>query len=330
MKIRTSSFLIVLLFITCTKENNTQILTASEQNNAVAVITNSIPLTDLGKGLYQDSIGGLYPDGTNTPSGTYASDLLSTSSSIVAIDSFGNASPTKGYVVFISLGGSTGGKNMTELISKTTGNPLTNPRLKLMNGNQPAQAAPLNYIMDPKAVYWNHVAQILKGHKSSYRQVQVVYLETDDSVRTLKFPDRANIVKKDLEVSFRTMKQKFPNLKVVYLLARTRTFGNTVTPWNSEPSPYYFGWACKWAIQDQIKEVPGTEYKGPNAVAPMAAWGFYQWADSLPRKTDNFYWRFSETKDGLHANDRGQDSLSTRFQKFLLTDAYANLWYAKH
>src|SRR4051812_29573865 len=119
MRIKTSVFLFTLLFIRCTKESSPKAVTASEQNNATAVTTASIPLTDLGKGLYNDSIGGLYPDGTNTPSGTYANDLLSTSSSIVAIDSFGNASPTKGYVVFISVGGSTGGKNMTALISKT-------------------------------------------------------------------------------------------------------------------------------------------------------------------------------------------------------------------
>ncbi len=100
------------------------------------------------------------------------------------------------------------------------------------------------------------------------------------------------------------------------------------TPWNTEPGPYYFGWACKWAIQDQIRKVPGTEYKGPNAVAPMITWGFYQWADSLPRKTDNFYWRYSQTKDGLHANEAGQDTLATRFQKFLLKDQRAKLWYA--
>ena len=75
---------------------------------------------------------------------------------------------------------------------------------------------------------------------------------------------------------------------------------------------------------------PGTEYKGSTAVAPMIAWSFYEWADSLPRVTDNFYWRFSETKDGLHANDAGQDTLTTRFQNFLLTDKYASTWYANH
>ena len=62
----------------------------------------------------------------------------------------------------------------------------------------------------------------------------------------------------------------------------------------------------------------------------MLAWGFYQWADTIPRKTDGFYWLPAETADGLHANEEGQDTLSNRFQNFLLTDKYAGTWYANH
>ena len=332
MKIITCFALIALLFITCTKEKNdiTAVASTNQQPDAaVWVPPNNIPIDELGTSQYNRYTGGLYPGGVNIPSGTYAADLLSTCNGIVPLDASGIPNPTKGYVIFISLGASTGGKNMTALIDKTNGNPLVNPRLKAMNGNQPAGLAPLNYIADPKNVYWSHVSRILNGHKSSFKQVQIVYLETDDSSQVAKFPDRPIIVKNDIEAAIRTMMVKFPNLKVVYVLARTRTFNNG-TPWNREPSPYHFGWSCKWAIEDQINGVAGTQYKGVNKVAPMLAWGFYQWADSLPRKTDNFYWRWSETKDGLHANDVGQDTLSTRFQKFLLSNPYASLWYAKH
>jgi hypothetical protein len=182
--------------------------------------------------------------------------------------------------------------------------------------------------MNPNDVYWNHVSQIIKGGRSSYRQVQVVYLETDDSVRIDGWPDRANLTKNDLETTMRTLRFKFPNVKVLYVLGRTRSFGGKVGI--NEPAPYYLGWSCKWAIEDQINGVPGTEYKGTNPVAPMITWGFYEWADSLPRITDNFYWRLSETADGLHANEAGLDTLSTRFQNFLLTDKYASIWYANH
>ena len=97
---------------------------------------------------------------------------------------------------------------------------------------------------------------------------------------------------------------------------------------NIEPCPYYNGWGEKFFIEDQIAGAPGTKYKGDSAIAPLVTWGFYQWANgsNIPRK-DGFVWTVDETADGLHANETGQDTLSSRFQNFLLTDKYASIWY---
>jgi hypothetical protein len=329
MKVVYISVLLTLLIIACSKENTNNGLRSSNITNAVQNDI-PIPLNDLGAGTYLDSTGGLYPGGINAPFGTYASDLLTTSQGIVPIDTFGVPGITKVCkITFLSLGGSTGGHNMKLLKTKTTGNPLTNPKLQLLSANNGTGDASMNSIINPNDIYWAHVTQIIAGGKSSYRQVQVIYLETDDSSRNISWPFRPNLIKTDLETGLRNLKQKFPNLKVVYVLGRTRTFGAKAL-WNREPSPYYFGWGCKWAIEDQMNGAPGTEYKGGNAVAPMLAWGFYQWADSLPRTTDGFYWRSYETADGLHATADGQDTLATHFQNFLLTDQYASIWYAKH
>lgn len=321
---------VTLTFINCSKNDTGTALQSSDVSNAKRTDTAKIPLNDLGTGTFNGYVGGLYPGGSNEASNGYAYDLDSICKTILPIDTFGNVS-SAGKIVFISLGGSTGGHNMRTLKDKTEGNPLTNPKLLLLNCDNGKKTASLNSQMNPNDPYWNHVTQILNGGShSSYRQVQVIYVEADDSTKKkATFPDRALMVKQDLQQCFRVYKQKFPNLKVVYLLARTRTFGNQQL-FNREPAPYYFGWACKWAIEDQIKGVSGTEYKGSQAVSPLVTWGFYQWADSLPRKTDNFYWRQSETKDGLHANDEGGDTLATRFQNFLLTDKYANTWYGAH
>jgi hypothetical protein len=329
MKIKSTYALIVLLFITCTKENNNTQFKTSVQNNVTDPVDSLLtPLNDLGPGTFFDSVGGLYPGGLNSPSGTYANDLLALSQSIVPIDTFGIPNVgTKGQILFVSLGASTGSDMMKALKVKTTGNLLTNPKLHLMNCNQSGQFAALNLIMQPGSDYWSHVSQVVVQNKASFRQVQVVYLETEDSTRSQAFPGRPNIVKNDLEVCLRVMKQKLPNLKIVYVLSRIRCFGNNA-PWNREPSPYYFGWACKWAIQDQINGAPNMVYKGPGAVAPMLAWGFYEWATTNPRTTDGFSWVSTESRDGLHANTVGEDSLSNRFQSFLLTDTYAKNWYA--
>ncbi|MEP6682501.1 MAG: hypothetical protein ABJA35_04540 [Parafilimonas sp.] len=329
MKLVKLSILTALLFAACSKENNSSQSYSTDMSNSVTKPdTAKIPLDDLGKGTFMGYVGGLFPGGVNIPSGQYATDLLKACRNIQPIDSFGN--PYKhGRVVFISLGGSTSGHNMIQLKKQTVNDPETNQKLALLNCSNGYGEASLNSIMNPNDPYWDHVTQIIHGAYASYRQVQVIYLETDDSSRYVKWPGRPNLVKNELETALRVFKVKFPNLKVVYVLGRTRTFGNQAL-WNREPSPYYFGWAAKWAIEDQINGAPGTEYKGAKAVAPMITWGWYEWADSLPRKTDGFYWRQSETKDGLHATPEGQDTLATRFQNFLLTDKYAKNWYANN
>ncbi len=332
MKIKTFTPLIAfsLLFITCTKQEVTSSVSSASAENST-LPPDIVPINDLGSGLFRGYTGGLYPGGANSPSGQYATDLLNISSAVVPIDTNGVVSSTKGKIAFISLGASIGGKNMKALIPRTKGNPATNPKLLLMNGNEGGKFSSLSQIANPLDPYWYHVNQVTTRNKSSFKQIQVVYLETDEGITTRKFPDRPNQVKAKILATARTIKQKFPNSKVLYLLARTRTFNdqsNHATPYNTEPAPYFFGWACKWAIEDQINGVSGTAYKGANPVAPIMTWGFYQWADSLPRITDDFYWRLSETKDGLHSNDAGEDTLATRFQNFLLSDPNAKKWYA--
>jgi hypothetical protein len=327
MQLKISTTIIVILFfIACSKEDSPNQLNTERVDNAIRRDTAKIPLNDLGTGTFRGYMGGLYPNGANKPSGRYADDLLTASKSIIPIDRHGNPSDT-GKIVFISLGASVGGHMMKALIPKTENNPLTNPSLLLINCNQGAGFASLNHIMNPNDSYWDRVDHTITN-KTSAKQVQVIYLETDDTTE-IKWPNKANLVRDDIDSCLRVFKRKFPNVKVVYVLGRTRTFDN-VKEWNKEPGPYYFGWGCKWAIEDQINGASGTKYKGPNTVAPMITWGFYEWADSLPRKTDGFSWRFSQTVDGLHATTEGQDTLTTRFQNFLLTDRYASIWYARH
>src|SRR5689334_4499179 len=123
MKIK-SPYLIVIavMFFACTKKEATPIYGFDVAN---AETVKSIPLNDLGAFTYKDSIGGLYPGGTNEAPAAYAADLLYTAGSIIPIDTFGNPSTKNGKVVFISMGGSTGGHNMQALKLKTTNNPLT-------------------------------------------------------------------------------------------------------------------------------------------------------------------------------------------------------------
>jgi hypothetical protein len=322
--------LLLMAFFACNKEGNVRLNSSAHSNSSVEFTdTVKIPINDLGTGTYLGFMGGLYPGGVDTPSGKYAKDLLRFASRITPLNSNGKPSDT-GKIVFISLGVSTGGHNMYALIAKTTDNPRTNPFLLLANCNNGSGNASLNSIANPSDTYWDHVSSILNAHHITYKQVQVIYLETDDSIPIVSFPERPYQVRDDLKLAMQTCKAKFKHLKLVYVLGRTTTF-NKFQVQNIEPCPYYNGWGEKFFIEDQINGAPGTQYKGDSAVAPLVTWGWYQWADgtTVPRQ-DGFVWTKDQTIDGLHADAEGQDTLATRFQKFLLTDKYASIWYANH
>ncbi|MBG9376801.1 hypothetical protein I5907_11170 [Panacibacter sp. DH6] len=326
----------VVLFIlcfACKREVVKQTSLGAFSVQALATFTDTvkIPINDLGAGTFMGKVGGLYPGGVNAPFGTYAADLMTFSKDIKPLNADGEPA-SNGVVGFIAIGGSTCGKMMSALTDKTTGNPLTNGKLKMVNCTNGEGSASLNSLMNASDTIWPIIMNKLGRRKLTVSQVQVIYLETDDSIQLSGFPDRPLRAKQEYVQTLKMFKTKFPNVKLVYVLGRTTTFLTKKKKLihNVEPNPYYNGWACKWLIEDQMNGVPGTRYKGASAEVPMVTWGWYQWAygTSQPRK-DGFTWEASDTEDGLHATPAGSDTLSGYFQNFLLTDIYAKNWYGK-
>ena len=324
--------LFAMIALTGCKKNitNEASTTAKSGNNIIGLTdTVKIPLTEMGSRTYLGFTGGLYPGGANTPSGQYAIDLQSFASSVVPLDTFGKRS-SKGIIGFITIGGSTGSILISALKRITKDNPATNPKLKLASGSD--TAANIDEINDTiNSKYWPHSQAKLLKNGVHPQQVEVVYMETDDSSENLNFPFRPRELKDKFEECLRILKVKFPNIKLVYFLSRTTTFPpKSKIPAVGEPAAYYNGWACKFTIEDQINGVRSVKYKGKKAVVPLATWGWYEWSIPGQRREDGFIWTQDDTSDGLHANKEGANKLATNFQNFLLTDPYASIWYAKH
>ncbi|CAN5215306.1 hypothetical protein BH11BAC6_BH11BAC6_09420 [soil metagenome] len=317
----------------CRKEQSktqTAFISSENMNIPLDADTEKIPLTDLGTGTYFGYAGGLYPNGENEPSGDYAQDLFEFSSAIVPLDGNGNYAPTTGKIGFISIGASTCSIMMNNLRKKIKQSPLTNPRLLMANCTGGGES--VQEINDTISnAYWRTVDRKLGQNSLLAKQVEVVYMETDDSIRNMIFPARPINTKNQYAVTMQLLLKKFQNLKVVYLIGRTTTFlASGKKPQNREPGPYYNGWACKFLIEDQINGNIATAYKGPDAVSPMITWGWYEWSVGYQPRNDGFVWTRELTSDGLHANDQGADILSTNFFNFLLNDPFANIWFAKH
>lgn len=318
--------------IACNKEPFTaQPGKISLENISALTLTDTvkIPLTDLGSGTYNGWTGGLYPNGTNLPSGTYAEDLAATASSIVPLDANGNYS-SGGKIGFVSIGASTCSIMMNNLRKKTKKSSLTNPLLTTANCTGGGES--IQEINDTISnAYWNVVNSKLSKNSLTAKQVEIVYLETDDSITLMTFPERPLHTKEVYTSALQIMLRKFPNLKMVYVIGRTTTFlAPGKKPQNREPGPYYNGWGCKFLVEGQINNEPELSYKGADRKVPMVTWGWYEWSVGYQARNDGFTWTKELTSDGLHANDQGADILSTNFMNFLLNDPYASIWYAKH
>ncbi|MBG9375340.1 hypothetical protein I5907_03790 [Panacibacter sp. DH6] len=321
----------MLLLTACEKEMKpqTSVAATATVSNLEFTDTVKVPLTDLATGTYYGFTGGLYPDGENTPSGQYATDLDSVSASVVPLDANGNYSPS-GKIGFISIGASTCSIMMNNLRKKTKASPLTNPLL--LTANCTGGGESIQEINDTITnAYWNVAFSKLAKNNLTAPQVQVVYLETDDSISVMSFPERPLNTRQVYTTTLQILLTKFPNLKVVYLLGRTTTFlGTGKKQQNREPGPYYNGWGCKFLIAGQINNEPELQYKGVERKVPMVTWGWYQWSVGYQPRNDGFLWTKELTRDGLHANDQGANILSANFMNFLLNDPYASKWYAKH
>ena len=126
-----------------------------------------------------------------------------------------------------------------------------------------------------------------------------------------------------------TAKRYFPNLQVAYL--SSRIYGG-YGPQGVDPEPYAYesGFGVRQTIQSQEAGAP-TLNDNPSlgrVVAPVLAWGPYQWADGTTPRADGFTWQRADfVADGVHPSFSGQIKAAGLLRSFLQTDPSARRWF---
>lgn len=302
--------------------------------DGLATDTICIPLNEMGDTTYRGFQGGFYPNGATTPQGQYAADLDSINKTIWGLDTAGNRKNKAGTIVIGGVGVCLSGAPVNGLRRRKR-NPIAIQNINFVNFEYGGAA--YQYVADPNSTYWQHVALKMPSQNTTYKQVQMLWLTSDDSTSITDFPQRPLIAKENIKAAVRTLKIKFPNLKIVYFVGRPYTYnlsdttgtGKIMNSRSRNPAPYHQGWAEKWALEDQINGDPGLAYKGPNAVAPILTWGAYEWTQGKLPNADGFTWYPSDTRDGLHPTDGGKDKIAQYFWNFLTTDPYTTQWYLR-
>jgi hypothetical protein len=313
--------------------------------------TGLVPLNDLASGLYLGQFeGGLYPDGSNAiPPGHLVAGLAA-ASAMVPRSTAGDPDLQQGRVVLLSLGMSnatlefcTSGSGTTNctpesFMGQAAADPAVNhTTLAIVNGALAGEGA--ERWVDPAGANYDTVATLLASQGLSELQVQAVWVKQAEPVPTASLPNAdadAYVLEDRLGGIARALRTRYPNLKQVLYSSRIYA-GYASTNLNPEPYAYESGFAVKWLVEAQIRQmatpgIPPDPIAGDldyDTVAPWIAWGPYLWADGTTVRSDGLTYLCSDfIGDGTHPADGAIQKVGASLLAFLLTSPVTRPWFA--
>ena len=268
--------------------------------------TGLLPLTDMCSRRYRGYRGGLYPGGLDRAPAKYLRKGQAASKQVHPID---------GKIVLLSIGMSNATEEFSAFKRSSDRDTQVNPNLVVVDGAQDGYDATK---LIAKPVYWDNADARLAAEGVSAAQVQVVWLKEAIAGEHRPFPRDMKALQKDLRQIIRTMRLRYPNLKLIYVSSRTYA-GYAITGLNPEPAAYDSGYAVRGVIQDRIQ----GRLKGP-----WVAWGPYLWTDGLAGRADGLTWTCDDVQDdGTHPSKNGVQKVVTLLTTFFKTDPTAKRWY---
>jgi hypothetical protein len=297
-------------------------------SNCAGTATGLVPITDLGAGFYQGVQGGLYPGGANQRPAAHEAAGIAIANAIAPLDTLGAPDPANGRVVFVSIGFSNCTQEFSAFVPKSDADPVRKPSVRTIDCAEGGQTA--NILAQPTAAYWDTVLTRLRGHGSSPRQVQVVWLKDANANPTGGFDAYRDSVAEQFFRIVQILKQKLPNVKLCYFTSRIYA-GYASTTLNPEPYAYQNAFSVKQVIARQLSGDPALNFdaaQGP-VVAPWLSWGPYLWADGLNPRSDGLTWACSELNpsDGTHPSASGRAKVADSLLAFVRRDLTTAPWY---
>lgn len=331
-----------IIFVLACAEN--QPLEPGFSQTGIAAALTKVPLTDTPTGLYYTFKRGLYNGGNTMPT-RHDADGIAAARRIQRLDASG-APAANGKIVLLSIGMSSAlqefcGKHSTGGVcnSWTFGgraipDPQKLPAVIIVNGADGAQAASL--WESPSAVNYTRVRGELAAQGATDQQVQAIWLKVVNISPTVALPSAsadAYNLERSIGNILRTLKVVYPNLQQVFLMSRIYA-GYTTLSNNPEPYAYESGFAVKWAIQAQIKQMmhgivdPIAGNLDHGTVAPWIAWGPYLWANGTKPRQDGLTWIRSEFEpDGFHPSQSGETKVGLHLFNFFAQSKFTGCWY---
>lgn len=308
-----------------------EVLTAPDHPPEARPRWNATPLTEFaGSQTYQGMTGGLYGDGINTLSPQAAESAMAAARRVM---------PVSGRYVVLSLGFS----NWTQEFcckATTTSNPAptsnsfmalakADPSVRretqaIINGAMGGQAT--DSWDSPTDSNYDLVESRLAQRNLTEAQVRVVLFKTAD-----KFPAAGDylLLASSTGDAIRAMKQRYPNLQMVFLLSRTYG-GYATTALNPEPYAYEGGFAVQRVVRAKLTQdsTGAIDSLVGDLSGVWVGWGPYLWADGVVPRADGLTWLRSDfVTDGVHPSPSGVSKVAGQLLGFLKQTPHAACWF---
>lgn len=280
--------------------------------------TGLTPLTTKSTDKYNGFTLGLYGDNQNTP----PADHLKRATAAAA-----KVTPLNGKIVLMSLGMSNTTQEFSRFVQIANQDKSKNPQLVIVDAAQGGRAA--DDWTDPKQPTYDQAEKRLAAAGVTPAQVQVLWIkQARKGPSTLgDFPKHAQALEADLKQIVLASKQRYPNLKLIYLSSRTYA-GYATTPLNPEPYAYESAFSVQWLIRKQIDgKDPDLAYDQ----SPILLWGPYLWTDGTKgRELDSLTWQKEDTaNDGTHPSNSGREKVANQLLEFFKSNETTRPWFTR-
>jgi len=308
--------------------------------------TARVPLTELGTATYRSFEGGLYPGGSNVVPAAHAALGTTFAHNIRPRNAAGQPDPS-GKIVLLSVGMSNatqefcgGGPTACQSFS-FVGQALADAavdraHLVLVDGAQGGKVI-VDWDATTDATYATVRDTRLAALGVTEAQVQAVWLKEATPGPTVPLPAEnadAYTIVSGLGTVVRTLKQRYPNLQVVFLSSRIYAGYAPPGTLNPEPFAYESGFAVKWLIAAQVTQGtsgPPDARAGdlrPGVVAPWLAWGPYLWANGATPRADGLVWLPADfQEDFTHPSASARQKVGAMLLAFMKGSPQAACWF---
>lgn len=291
---------------------------------------------------YKGQDGGLYGGGLNKPPAGHLHAAIERSKLIAPLDADGkldSGEPAdEGKIGLVSIGMSNTTQEFSTFMRLAKADREISRHVALIDGAQggmdsqawadPVRGSRTNGKKNP----WDVLDERLVAAGVAAPQVQVAWLKQAriGPARLGEFPAHVETLQQDLETIVQELKQRFPNLRIVYLSSRIYA-GYAQSQLNPEPYAFESAFAVRWLIRDQLEGRPELNFDAAKGAvqAPLLLWGPYLWGDGQqPRAADGLVWNRADFgADGTHPDEAGRRKVARLLLNFFKTDPTAKPWF---